>query len=251
MFVSRYYKEPMAGFSIPAAEHSTITSWGKGNEKEAFQNMLTSYPKGLVAVVSDSYDIFNACTNIWGDELKEMVVNREGRTIVRPDSGDPPVIVVQVLEALGKAFGTTNTSTGHKMLPPYLRVIQGDGISVESLPAILAAMKAAGWAADNLAFGSGGALLQKVNRDTQKCAYKCSFAVVDGVDVDVFKDPVTDPGKKSKKGRLTLERTADGGWITTTEGKGSPEKDELVEVFRDGYITKTWSFEEIRERAAV
>jgi hypothetical protein len=94
------------------------------------------------------------------------------RLVVRPDSGDPPVIVPQLLELLGKAFAedVTTTATGHKVLPPYIRMIQGDGISYESLGEILKAMALAGWAAENLAFGSGGALLQKLNRDTQKCA---------------------------------------------------------------------------------
>ena len=167
---------PVAGLSIPAAEHSTITSWGREGEVDAFKNMLTQYPEGLVAVVSDSYNVFEACEKLWGSELKEMIKNRNGTLVVRPDSGDPPVIVPQLLDILGKAFeeDVTTTSTGHKLLPPCIRMIQGDGISYESLGAILDAMAAAGWAADNLAFGSGGALLQKLNRDTQKCAFKCS-----------------------------------------------------------------------------
>ena len=138
--------------------------------------MLDQYPEGVVAVVSDSYDVFNACTNLWGKQLKEKIKNRKGRLVVRPDSGDPPVIVPQLLDLLGEAFAedVTKTSTGHKLLPPYLRLIQGDGISYESLGAILDAAAAKGWAAENLVFGSGGALLQKLNRDTQKCAFKCS-----------------------------------------------------------------------------
>ena len=247
----QYYDEPMSGFSIPAAEHSTMTSWTKAREADAYRNMLTAFPTGLVAVVSDSYDIFHACENIWGKELKELIMERDGTLVVRPDSGDPPVIVVQVLESLGKAFGTTDTPKGFKMLPPQIRVIQGDGISAQSLPVILEAMKVAGWAADNLAFGSGGALLQKMNRDTQKCAFKCSFAVIDGSPVDVYKDPITDPGKKSKKGRLTLQRAADGTLSTVCDGAGDPETDVLVEVFRDGAVTKDWTFAEVRAAAQI
>jgi len=86
----------VAGYSIPAAEHSTITSWGKAGECDAFKNMLTQYPDGLVAVVSDSYDIYNACKELWGKELKEMIKNRAGRLVVRPDSGEPKVIVVEL-----------------------------------------------------------------------------------------------------------------------------------------------------------
>ena len=244
---------PVAGLSIPAAEHSTITSWGREGELKAFENMLDQYPEGLVAVVSDSYNVFEACSNLWGKELKEKIKNRKGTLVVRPDSGDPPVIVPQLLDLLGEAFkeDVTTTSTGHKLLPPYIRMIQGDGISVESLGDILNAMAEKGWAADNLAFGSGGALLQKINRDTQKCAFKCSeITKSDGSSTQVFKDPITDKGKQSKKGKLTLEMGKDGKLTTVTEGKGSAEKDVLVEVFRDGALAIEWSFEEVRRRAA-
>merc|ERR1712099_171585 len=104
---------------------------------------------------------------------------------------------------------------------------------------ILKAMGDAGWAADNLAFGSGGALLQQLHRDTQKCASKCSYALVNKEGVDVVKDPITDPGKKSKKGKLTLE-LHNGMWTTVTEGRGNPSNDQLVEVFRDGRVLRDW-----------
>jgi len=243
---------PVPGVSIPAAEHSTITSWGREGELDAFRNMLTQYPTGLVAVVSDSYDVFNACKNFWGKELKEMIVKREGRLVVRPDSGDPPVIVVQLLDILGEAFAEhcTKTSTGFKVLPPFIRIIQGDGVSYETLGTILQAMMDANWAAENVAFGSGGALLQKLNRDTQKCAFKCSeITKVGGGTTNVYKDPITDKGKQSKMGRLTLEKGEDGVIVTTTEGKGDPAKDMLVEVFKDGALLVDQMFEDIRERA--
>ena len=247
-------KLPVAGLSIPAAEHSTITSWGREGELDAFKNMLTQYPEGLVAVVSDSYNVFEACEKLWGSELKEMIKNRNGTLVVRPDSGDPPVIVPQLLDILGKAFeeGVTTTKTGHKLLPPCIRMIQGDGISYESLGAILDAMAAAGWAADNLAFGSGGALLQKLNRDTQKCAFKCSEITLEGGGSrNVYKDPITDQGKRSKMGKLSLEYGADGKLTTITEGKGDPAKDILIEVFRNGYLLVDQKCDEIRARAAI
>merc|ERR1712190_529932 len=168
---------------------------------------------GLVACVSDSYDVFQACEKYWGTALKEMIEKRDGLLVVRPDSGKLPDIVTQVLDSLGKKFTPEKTSTGHKLLPPCIRVIQGDGINADSLEVILKHMKDKGWAADNLAFGSGGGLLQKLHRDTQKCAFKCSYAMVNGAGVDVVKDPITDPGKKSKKGMLTLENQG-GKWVT-------------------------------------
>jgi len=247
------YHEPCAGFSIAASEHSTITSWGKEGEVRAMENMLKKYPQGLVACVSDSYDIFNACEKYWGEELKPLIMQREGVLVVRPDSGELPNIVIKVLESSWKKFGKegSQTKTGHKLLPPKIRVIQGDGINIKTLQLILDTMAKNHWAADNLAFGSGGALLQMLHRDTKKCAFKCSYALVDNKGVDVVKDPVTDPGKKSKKGKLKLVRSAQGEWWTATENKGPDNLDHLVEVFCDGKILVDFAFKDIRERALV
>jgi nicotinamide phosphoribosyltransferase len=227
--LQKYYSADMPAFSIPAAEHSTITSWGKDNEAKAFENMLDQFPTGLVAVVSDSYDIYNACENIWGKELKGKVENRQGTLIIRPDSGDPKVIVPTLLDILGKAFGYSTNEKGFKVLPSFIRLIQGDGIDEDSLPLILVAVATSGWSADNIAFGSGGGLLQDVTRDTLKFAYKCSNITVDGQDFDVYKDPITDPGKVSKKGRFT--------------------DTELQLVFKDGDLLVDQTLDEIRKRS--
>jgi len=251
LLLEEYYSATtMPGFSIPAAEHSTITSWTKEKEVDAFRNMLESFPTGLVAVVSDSYDVFNACKNLWGGELKELIEKRDGRLVIRPDSGEPKVIVVELLKILCEQFGYKETSTGHKLLPECVRLIQGDGVSYETVIEILAATTAAGFAADNITFGSGGALLQRLDRDTQKCAFKCSLARINGKEVNVFKDPITDPGKQSKKGHLTLEKKADGSYVTHTEGKGCPVTNVLVEVFRDGQLLKDWTLDEVKKRNA-
>ncbi|XP_072181847.1 nicotinamide phosphoribosyltransferase-like [Diadema setosum] len=248
-----YYSCQMAGNSIPAAEHSTITSWGKEGEKEAFKNMLDQFPTGLVAVVSDSYDVYHACETVWGKELREQVVKR-GETgsilVIRPDSGEPTEVVIKILNILERVFGSSKNSKGYKMLPPYLRVIQGDGINYEMIDAILTRMKEQGWSAENLTFGSGGSLLQKHNRDTQKCAYKCSFCIIDGEPRNVFKEPVTDPGKKSKKGRLSLQ-VENGRMVTIEEGKGDVHKDLLELVFENGELVKEHTFDEIRQRAEI
>merc|ERR1712137_1379136 len=249
-----YYKQPLAaciGTSVPAAEHSTITSWGRDGEKDAFKNMLTQYPEGIVAVVSDSYNIYDACEKLWGKELKDLVEKRKappGKLVVRPDSGDPKTIVVEVLEKLAVNFPPTTNSKGFKELPPYIRVIQGDGVSYESLQEILAHMEKSGWAATNVCFGSGGALLQKMDRDTQKCAFKCCEIIIDGKPRPVYKDPITDQGKKSKQGRLKLVRQK-GGITTLTDGRGSEADDLLVEVFCNGKVTKTFDFNEVRTEA--
>lgn len=250
----KFYGEAMAGFSVAAAEHSTITSWGRDRELAAYQNMLTQYPTGICSVVSDSYNVFEACEKMWGGALKEQIMARkpDSPLVVRPDSGDPVEMVPKLLDILGKQFDehVTKTETGYKLLPPQIRLIQGDGISYDSIGKILEATMKAGWAADNVVFGSGGALLQKMNRDTQKCAFKCSeLTHAGGKTTQVFKEPITDKGKVSKKGRLTLERGADGVLTTITENRGDPAKDILVEVFRDGKLLVDQTFADIRARA--
>jgi nicotinamide phosphoribosyltransferase len=151
------------------------------------------------------------------------------------------------LDILGEQFGAPENDKGYKVLDPHVRIIQGDGIDFAMLGKILSAMQDAGWSADNIAFGSGGGLLQKLNRDTLKFAFKCSSAIVDGEDVDVYKDPVTDKGKGSKRGRLAL-KYREGEYVTVEE---DGDQDCLWEVFRDGELLQDQKFEDIRKRAAV
>lgn len=249
ILAQKHYGAGMSGFSIPASEHSTMTSWGREHEADAYENMLSQFPEGLVACVSDSYDILKACSEIWGDKLKEKVLGRKGTLVIRPDSGDPPTVVGQVLDALGEKFGYAINGKGCKVLPPQVRVIQGDGIDYTMTRQILEVLSLKGWSADNIAFGMGGALLQKLDRDTQKCAFKCAEVVVNGESRRVSKDPITDPGKRSKAGRLKLMKT-DRGTFTTVDA-GVQGEDQLVEVFRNGEILRTYKFDEVRARAAL
>jgi len=238
-----FYDESCAGFSIPAAEHSTITSWGREREKDACRNMLDQFPSGLVAVVSDSYDVFRCCAEIWGGALRDQVLARDGVLVIRPDSGDPPKVLVKVLDILGEKFGTTQNAKGFRVLHPKVRVIQGDGVDFTMLGRILQAMAAAGWSADNISFGSGGGLLQKLNRDTQRFAFKCSSVTVDGVEQDVFKQPVTDSSKRSKAGRMKLVLDKN---THATVPHSDPRPDLLRPVFRDGVVLESQSFASIR-----
>lgn len=247
----RYYGADMAGFSIPAAEHSTITSWGKPNESAAYKNMLKQFggKDKLLAVVSDSYNLWNAIDNIWGEELIEDVKKMEGTLVVRPDSGDPVEIVSETIERLMAKFGSRYNSKGYRVLPDCIRVIQGDGINLESIATILEALKIRKISAENIAFGMGGELLQKVNRDTQKFAMKASAIQIDGEWQDVYKDPITDPGKRSKRGRLALIKNANNNFLTIREDELGAMNNELITVYRNGDLLKEWSFEEIRELA--
>ncbi|NXD12688.1 NAMPT phosphoribosyltransferase, partial [Nothocercus nigrocapillus] len=254
--IKKYYgtKDPVPGYSVPAAEHSTITAWGKDHEKDAFEHIVTQFSSVPVSVVSDSYDIYNACEKIWGDDLRQIIEARspEAPLIIRPDSGNPLDTVLKVLEILGKKFPITENSKGYKLLPPYLRVIQGDGVDINTLQEIVEGMKKNKWSIENIAFGSGGALLQKLTRDLLNCSFKCSYVVTNGLGVNVFKDPVADPNKRSKKGRLSLHRTPAGDYVTLEEGKGDLEEygqDLLHTVFKNGKVTKSYSFDEVRQNA--
>jgi len=244
-----FYGASMPGLSVPATEHSTMTTWGRDGEREAIKSILERI-KGGVGIVVDSYDIWNVLNNVLGNELKEVVESREGFLGVRPDSGDPTVVVRKVLDILGDKFGYTKNGKGFKVLPKYLKVIQGDGISFDSLGPIMQSVVDGGWSVENLVFGSGGALLQRLDRDTQRCAFKCSMAVVDGEERDVFKDPVDDPGKKSKKGRLVLLKE-DSEWKTVTEKERGEREDVLVTVFEDGELKTDWDWDEIKKRTEI
>lgn len=243
----RYYNEQMAGFSIPAAEHSTITSWTKDGEVDAYRNMVHHFAaKGkIVAVVSDSYDIYKATSQLWGGVLKDEVLKSGATVVVRPDSGDPLTVPVDIVEILAEKYGFVVNSKGYKVLHPSVRVIQGDGINIDSLPKIIDNLLTAGFAIDNLAFGMGGGLLQHCNRDTLKFAMKTSAVKVNGEWRDVYKDPVGDHGKMSKKGHLAL--TVQKDKFVTVPEESIPSYNNLLEpVFKDGKIMKGTSLSRVR-----
>lgn len=245
----KHYKEAIAGFSIPASEHSTMTSWGRAREKDAYENMVNQFggQGKMFAVVSDSYDIWNAIENIWGKELKKKVITNGGTLVVRPDSGDPIQVVSDVIERLMKKFGYSENNKGYKVLPEYIRVIQGDGVSLNTIEDILIEMKNRNLSAENIAFGMGGELLQKVNRDTQKFAMKASAACIDGNWIDVYKDPVTDQGKRSKKGVLGV--SSKGRRFSTVKLAELTETNLLQPVFKNGKLLKEINFNTVRKNA--
>uniref|UniRef100_A0A8C7CH22 Nicotinamide phosphoribosyltransferase n=1 Tax=Oncorhynchus kisutch TaxID=8019 RepID=A0A8C7CH22_ONCKI len=228
--IKKYYgtKDPVPGFSVPAAEHSTITAWGKDHERDAFEHIVRQFPNVPVSIVSDSYDIYNACEKIWGEDLRSLIESRsaDAPLVVRPDSGNPLDTVLKV--------------TLWNPLDTVLKIVEG--------------MKQHRWSIENIAFGSGGALLQKLTRDLLNCSFKCSYVVTNGLGVNVFKDPVADPNKRSKKGRLSLHRTASGDFVTLEEGKGDLEEygvDLLHTVFQNGKIVKTYTFDDVRDHAKI
>ncbi len=248
---NRWYgmSEEMSAFSIPAAEHSTMTAWGREYEADAYANMLSQFGDAgkTFAVVSDSYDLWKAIDNIWGGELKEQVKNTGGTLVIRPDSGDPIKVVREALQRLAAKFGTTLNTKGYKILPSYIRLIQGDGINPTSIQKILDAVTSAGFSTENITFGMGGGLLQQINRDTLGWAMKTSSARVDGYWRDVYKDPITSVSKRSKRGRLALVHHQ-GSYMTVREDELAEQNNILQDVFLNGELLIDDDLTTIRER---
>jgi len=254
------YSEKMAGFSIPASEHSTVTSWGQSHEFQMIENYVEK-SKGMpiIACVLDSYDIYAAVHYMTSTSgLKNKIESPEYPIfVIRPDSGDPIKVINKILNTMERnGVNYTVNTKGFKMFNKY-RIIWGDGITPEVIDEILTEVAERGYAAGNMAFGSGGDLMQNVNRDTCKFAIKCSAVVVKGVEQEVYKDPITDPGKASKRGRQTLVKWKTAGWAdkkfhqidTIPLKEFDPELHEevLQEVFRDGRILVRTTLAQVRE----
>lgn len=251
LLAREHYHEPMAGFSIPASEHSTMTSWGRAAEVDAYRNMIERFagPQRVLAFVVDSYDLWHAVDQLVGVQLKSLIESSGGRVVIRPDSGDPVAVLPRLIEHLMDRFGFRVNARGYRVLPDYIRVIQGDGIHLESLPRILEVLKMRGLAVENAAFGMGAGLLQKLDRDTMKWAMKASELRIDGQRREVFKDPVTDPGKRSKAGRWAVVDGEQGPQGLRLEQLGE-RRNLLRPVFRNGELLVDESFAQIRARAA-
>ncbi len=256
-FCRDYYNENMAGFSIPASEHSTTTCWGVGtdNEKVAFENMISSFGDNslLYACVSDSWD-FKKAIQTWNG-LADKVKSKKANLVIRPDSGDAVENIMYALAELEKGYGATTNSKGYKVLN-NVALIQGDGVNISLIKNVLDAMKQKKYSAENIAFGMGGALLQgnfesSINRDTFKFAMKCSAIGRGDKIYDVYKDPITDKAKKSKKGRLDLIKNSVGEFQTIVLDDsyklGEYHKDsQLVTYFENGEVLFEQSLAEIR-----
>ena len=254
LFAMKLYNQTeMVAFSVPAAEHSSITTWGKTGEGKAYKNMLEQFGGKfpIISVVSDSYDIYNAVDKLWGEELKDAVLTSGSTLVVRPDSGQPADVVLKVAMILDNKFGHITNSKGYKVLNG-VRILQGDGINEQSIRDIYAALRGFSFSAENVVYGQGGALLQILDRDTCKFAMKASAALIDGKWVDVYKDPVGDTSKRSKKGRLMLYRNRETGAIFT-----DIEIDFLMDnyepllqtVWENGKLIKEYTFAEVRANA--
>jgi len=253
LFSDKINPDPyMKGFSIPAMEHSTVISWGEGHEEDAFRNMISKHPDyKVLACVSDSYDFLNAVENIWcNPDMVNLIKNKGVTIVIRPDSGDALLNNLKALEIITKKVGYTTNSKGFKVLPPYFRLIQGDGNNSEKdIDNLLGFLKMYGYSASNIAFGMGGGLLQKLDRDTQRFKYAMSQIVVDGKPRSVAKNPKTDPSKKSRSGHLDLIKL-DGEYKTIARQEGESEEDSQLQlVYQNGILCNKTNFDKVREQA--
>jgi nicotinamide phosphoribosyltransferase len=248
-WLQQYYTADMPGNSIPAMEHSTVTSWGKDHEVDSYRNMLDTYPTGLAACVIDSYDTHNAVDKIFGEQLREKVLRRNGTVVLRPDSGDPTVVLEDMFNSIAEKFGFETNNKGWKVLPSQIRAIQGDGVNYQNILRINSHLIRNGWSMDNWAYGMGGALLQQQNRDTMRFAIKCCAIDRGGVWHDVYKDPATDRSKASIGGRLSLvDRSVDGSGDFVTVQDPSAYGNVLQTIFEDGKILARTNYDEVWAR---
>lgn len=251
LYARRFYGADMAGTSLPASEHSTMTAWGGDREAEAFANMIDRFaPTGAFAVVSDSYDIATAVSEIWGKRLRDKVKASGATVHVRPDSGDPIETPIQVIQQLDYRFGSTVNRKGYKVLDRAVRVIQGDGITLSDMNQILSRLEAFGYSAENISFAMGSRILQRVDRDqfgfTMKANARLDTA---GKWNDVWKRPATMNVKTTKAGRQAVVMGALGLEAVRLDQLAGREN-LLQPVWRDGRLMKDWSLREVRARAA-
>ena len=252
-----YYKSPMAAFSVPATEHSIECSYGSttANAREYINTVLENYakPGAIVSIVIDGYNVFREAEMLC-TEFREKIIASGAKVVFRPDSGDPLEVIPRLLNLQAATFGYDINTKGFKKIKT-VGLIQGDGVDITAIHKILSLMKKLGYAADNIVFGSGGALLQKVNRDTYKFAQKAS-AIMDerGNWTPIFKDPVTDPGKKSKAGRLTLVQNDETGEYETVPMAilhNDGYHDVMRVVYDHGKIMNEMTLDEVRENAKI
>jgi len=262
--IREYYNTDVVyGQSVPATEHSIMSLLGKEGEVDMMRRVLETYPTGIVACVSDTFGIMNAVKNLWGKELKAEILSRPNepanQLVIRPDSGHVINTLIMVFDSLFETFGYTTNSKGYKVLPPQVRVIQGDGVNIDSIAEIYEMMKNRGISAENIVFGMGGKLLQaNIDRDTQNFATKACYCVIDGKEHNVVKSPIeidenfneVESFKKSKQGITKLVKDENGYFtVTSIDSDYDNYDDELVEVFLNGKITKEYTFEEVRHNA--
>lgn len=266
-FIEEYYGfdgDGILGCSVPATEHATMCAGTKEKELDTYKNLLKIYPKGVVSIVSDTWDYWNVLTKFL-PQLKDEILKRDGKVVIRPDSGDPVKIVcgdesapegsperMGSIEILAKLFGVTKNKQGYKELNPKIGLIYGDSITLERATAILEGLKKKRFASNNIVFGVGSYTYQYNTRDTFGFAHKATMCIVNGSYRPLFKDTKTDDGtKKSARGWLSVLQKNDD----ITKGYKLQESiecqqndfDVLQTVFSNGQLAYQYSFNEVRK----
>lgn len=249
-----YYSSAMSAFSVFATEHAIECSWGGGTADAIayIRKALSNAPEGsIVSIVLDGYDIYREvelCCTV----LRDEIIATKAKVVFRPDSGDMMEIIPRILAMQAMAFGTKITSKGYKQIN-YVGIIQGDGIDRKTLLEVLDMVIGLGYSADVIVFGSGGGLLQKVDRDTFKFAQKASAIRINGVWRGIAKDPISDPGKKSKAGVMTTVRSRMTGELMAADLSKplDPEFEDIMQlVYYKGKLFNETTLDEARTRVA-
>lgn len=259
--------------TVPATEHSVMCAGGKADEIETFKRLITEvYPTGFVSIVSDTWDFWKVMTE-YLPALKDIIMARDGRVVIRPDSGDPvriiggytaeeverikqfeghmpePAEILGAYQIMWDIFGGTINEYGYKVLDPHIGLIYGDSITLERQKQIYQLLESKGFAATNLVLGVGSYTYQYKSRDSLGFAMKATFCVVNGEGREIFKDPKTDSGvKKSLRGLICVEER-DGTYVA--RDCVSPEEEQtgaLQTVFKDGDLIIDWTLNDVRER---
>ncbi len=273
----KFYNETgFVGGSVPATEHSVMCAGGKEDEIETFRRLLNTYPKGIVSVVSDTWDLWKVCTE-HVVTLKDEIMNRDGKLVIRPDSGNPVDILCGipdatpltqhklqyrtltgdiswkeqkgVIELLWDVFGGTVNEQGYKVLDPHIGAIYGDSITVDRADEICERLEAKGFASTNVVLGIGSFTYQYNTRDTFGFAMKATYVEVGGDKREIFKDPITDDGTKKSATGLLCVTDFDGEYILTDRVDWDTERrGELKSIYEDGVFYNQTTLTEIRER---
>jgi nicotinamide phosphoribosyltransferase len=277
-FYSEDAEEYLIGGSVAATEHSVMCAGGEDDEQETYERLINLYPSGILSVVSDTWDLWKVITETL-PALKDKIMARDGKLVIRPDSGDPADILCGlpaepqgyhsdgylvrqpgpgtpeekgVVELLWDIFGGTVTETGHKLLDSHIGVIYGDSINYERAKDILERLDAKGFASANVVFGMGSFGYQYQTRDTFGFAMKATNVTINGVEKPIFKNPKTDNGlKKSLRGRIAVLKNTETGdyYAVDNASEWALQKSELTPVWRNGSFVSITSFREVRENA--
>lgn len=264
-WIDRFYpgstQGTVIGGSVPATEHAVMTASGPEGEMVTFERLLDLYPTRIVSVVSDSWDLWQVLTEFL-PALKDKIMARDGKLVIRPDSGDPELILCGdpaaptgspqrkgVVNLLTETFGAEENAAGYLELDPHVGVIYGDSINYERADSIMANLISQGYASTVPVFGFGSYTYQFISRDTFSLAVKATWVQVDGQGRDIFKDPVTDSGtKRSARGRLAVLGGMDGSMSLVQQAHADQEANSrLSVVFDDGdFVRPLVSFTDVR-----